>query len=263
MNVAAFGDNCIDFYPKLERYYVTGNVVDFAFNMQKLGIPTSVISVTGNDAYGKEVVSELSRAGIDVSHLRVDAGKTAVCQMELIGNERVHGAYEEGVMENVVFSVEQVSFAGLHSHVHLAFYGHAEAYLPYLKEQGCTVSFDYSDDLGSSLVEETIPYVDYPFFSYEQRDPFIEEYLRDKVNKGAKTAVATFGSKGSLAFDGKHFHEGTVVPAQVINTIGAGDSFIAGFMYGVIQGWEIPRCLLSGARVAAEVVSVFGPWKEN
>jgi fructoselysine 6-kinase len=263
MKVVAFGDNCIDYYPKLNRYYVTGNVVDFAFNMQKLGVPTSVVSVTGNDEYGKRVVEELTRAGLDVSHLRVDRGPTAVCYMELIGKERIHGKYEEGVMQGVTFTPEQVEFAAQHEYVHLAFYGHAEQHLPYLKQNGCMVSFDYSDDLSSDLVKETAAYVDYLFFSYQQRDDFIEEYLREKVARRAKTAVATFGSKGSLAWDGTRFYEGGIVPTQVENTVGAGDSFIAGFMYGVIQGWEMPACLHSGARVASEVVSVFGPWKES
>jgi len=49
MKVAAIGDNCIDLYEKLDRFYATGNAVDFAVNMQKLGIDTAVISTTGND----------------------------------------------------------------------------------------------------------------------------------------------------------------------------------------------------------------------
>ena len=39
MKVAALGDNCVDIYPRLGRYYCTGNVVDFAVHMQRLGIP--------------------------------------------------------------------------------------------------------------------------------------------------------------------------------------------------------------------------------
>ena len=38
MKVAAIGDNCIDLYEKLNKYYATGNAVDFAVNMKKLGI---------------------------------------------------------------------------------------------------------------------------------------------------------------------------------------------------------------------------------
>lgn len=55
MKVAALGDNCIDLYSNLDRYYCTGNAVDFGVHMQRLGIRTSLISVTGNDKYGAQM----------------------------------------------------------------------------------------------------------------------------------------------------------------------------------------------------------------
>lgn len=58
---AAIGDNCIDLYPGLHRYYCTGNAVDFAVHMQRLGIQTSLISVTGNDQYGIQMRKELKK----------------------------------------------------------------------------------------------------------------------------------------------------------------------------------------------------------
>ena len=38
---------------------------------------------------------------------------------------------------------------------------------------------------------------------------------------------------------------------------------MAGFMNGILKGWDIPRCQEQGAAVAAQVVSVFGPWVEE
>jgi fructoselysine 6-kinase len=75
-----------------------------------------------------------------------------------------------------------------------------------------------------------------------------------------KLAVATFGDQGSLAYDGQNFYEGRVYPAKVVNTVGDGDSFIAGFLYGILTGQSIPEALDQGAKVAAQVVSVFEPW---
>lgn len=53
MKVAAIGDNCIDFYERLDKKYPTGNAVDTAVNLHKLGIYTSIISTTGNDENGR------------------------------------------------------------------------------------------------------------------------------------------------------------------------------------------------------------------
>ena len=46
----------------------------------------------------------------------------------------------------------------------------------------------------------------------------------------------------------------------MVNTVGAGDSFIAGFLFGVLLGLPVRDCLAKGAEVAAGVVQVFEPW---
>ena len=72
----------------------------------------------------------------------------------------------------------------------------------------------------------------------------------------------TFGEDGSLAWDGERFYVGGIEKAEVVNTVGAGDSFIAGFLYGILNGKSIDECLKKGAEVAASVVQVFEPWVE-
>ena len=78
-----------------------------------------------------------------------------------------------------------------------------------------------------------------------------------------KIAVATFGDKGSLAWDGEAFCDCGIVETTVVNTVGAGDSFIAGFLYGILNGLPIADCLKKGASVAASVVGVFDPWRKE
>ena len=64
-----------------------------------------------------------------------------------------------------------------------------------------------------------------------------------------------------MAWDGEKFYDCGVVKAEkVVNTIGAGDSFIAGFLFGIVSGWSIDACLHKGAEVASGVVQVFEPW---
>lgn len=261
MKVAAIGDNCIDLYERIGKKYPTGNAVDTGVNLQKLGIPTSIISTTGNDENGRWMLETLQAEGLDISRLKVGDGPTAITYMDMDGLDRVHGDYVEGVLENIVFDEDDVAFACAHDLVHTALWGKAEGVLPAIKAEGVPISFDYADRLTHELVESTLPYVDYGFYSYHQaRDAFIEDFLRDKVARGMTIAVATFGDKGSLAWDGGQFHEFGIFPAKVVNTVGAGDSFIAGFLYGVLTGLPTRECLETGARVAAKVVGVFEPW---
>jgi len=268
MKTAMIGDNCIDVYVRINGAvvncrYPTGNCVDTGVNLQKLGIPTAIISTTGSDPEGKWMIETLMAQGLDVSHLKIGDGATAVTYMDMNGNDRVHGDYIEGVLENIVFDQEDVAFAASHDLVHTALWGKAETVLPAIKAAGCkAISFDYADRLEHPLVERTLPYVDYGFYSYHNgRDAFIEGFLKDKVDRGMKIAVATFGEQGSLAYDGEKFTAFGIFEAEhVVNTVGAGDSFISGFLYGVLNGWGVEECLRKGAQVSAQVVQVFEPW---
>ncbi|MFS0634364.1 fructoselysine 6-kinase [Mesobacillus foraminis] len=259
--MAAIGDNCFDIYPKLKKSYPTGNAVDFAVHLQRLGVPTSLISYTGNDLYGSKMIEAIRKEHIDISHLHVVEGPTALTCMDLSGTERIHGDYIEGVLENMKFSKEDIDFAGGHSLVHTAFWGKAEQDLEKLRSKGAKISFDYATKLDHPMVVTTLPFVDYAFFSYqESKESFDKEYLVEAVGKGPKIAVATFGKEGSFAYDGKRFYEFGSFKARVVNTVGAGDAFIAGFILGILMGRPIEKCLEKGAEIAAKVVEVFEAW---
>ena len=266
---AGIGDNCIDDYVNIGRRYPTGNVVDTGVNMVKLGIPVSIISTTGSDENGRWMIDALTKEGLELSHFKVADGATAITYMTLDENDRVHGEYEEGVLENIVFDDEDIRFAAEHDLVFTAFWGKAENVMGKIRDLGALTAFDYAttdDERLPAMLETTRGAIDYGFFSYKgigrKDDEGPRAFLRDKVeNHGMKVAVATFGEEGSLAFDGARFYECGIYPQpEVVNTVGAGDSFIAGFLAGVLQGKDIPACLDQGARVASEVVGVFEPW---
>ncbi len=260
--IAVIGDNCIDLYPELDRYYETGNVVDTGANMIYLGYDVSIITTIGTDDYSKKIGNFLKEYGFDTSHVTVKKGACAITYMELDGIERIHGEYVEGVLENIKFTDEDVLFASKHDLVHSALWGRAEEKLKEIKALSKTkISFDYADRLEDEIIEKTINSVDYGFFSYSSgRDEFIENYLKDKVDRGMEVAIATFGSKGSLAYDGVKYYEFGIFPAVVVNTVGAGDAFIAGFLSEKLKNSDIEKCLESGARLASKIVSIFEPW---
>ena len=189
IKVAALGDNCIDMYSNLNRYYCTGNAVDFAVHMQRMGIQTSLISVTGNDKYGMEMRKEMEAEGLDLSHFHTIEGETAISYMELINKERTYGDYIEGVMENVKFSKQDIEFAKQHDLVHTAFWGNAQKYLPEIHQAGVEIVFDYATEKDDPLVEETIPYVTYAFFSFEEDGEETRDYLKAIVEKGPKIEI--------------------------------------------------------------------------
>jgi fructoselysine 6-kinase len=78
--------------------------------------------------------------------------------------------------------------------------------------------------------------------------------------KGAGVVIAMLGKYGSLAFDGKQFYTMGAENVPVVNTVGAGDSYIAAFTYGVSLGEDIQQCMLRGKTRATRIIQQFNPY---
>jgi sugar/nucleoside kinase (ribokinase family) len=63
--------------------------------------------------------------------------------------------------------------------------------------------------------------------------------------------AATLGQDGVLAWDGRRLHAEAAYRVPVVDTTGAGDIFHAGFIYGLLQGWELCRQLDFACAAAA------------
>jgi sulfofructose kinase len=73
--------------------------------------------------------------------------------------------------------------------------------------------------------------------------------LRERF--GCRLTAATLGEEGVLAWDEKQFHYAPAFRVQPVDTTGAGDIFHAGFIYGLLQGWPLPRQLDFACAAAA------------
>ena len=68
---------------------------------------------------------------------------------------------------------------------------------------------------------------------------------------GCRLTAATLGHEGVLAWDGSHFHYAAAFRVQSLDTTGAGDIFHAGFIYGLLRDWPLPRQLDFACAAAA------------
>lgn len=106
-------------------------------------------------------------------------------------------------------------------------------------------------------VEELIRNVDYLIVSRDfpsrlsgERD--LADALRSLREKyGCKLTAATLGHDGVLAWDGARLLHRAAYCVNVVDTTGAGDIFHAGFIYGLLQGWELERQLDFACAAAA------------
>ncbi|MBT2293648.1 fructoselysine 6-kinase [Paenibacillus albidus] len=259
MRVAGVGFNCIDIYENLQKSYPTGNSVDFIIHMSRFGMETSMISVVGSDKHGEWLREVLRKEKVDISHLHVEEGDTAIFKMDLNGKDRVHKEKVAGVMESFALTDEDIAFALEHEVIHTNLSGNSIELLPLFRSKGIRVVFDFTTKV-NSIPEFILPHVDYAFFSYDQDDIPILEYMKWAQALGPDIVVVTLGEKGSIAYDGQSFFREGICKVPVVNTVGAGDSFCAGFMYSILRGSSIPDALRKGAETAAMVVAKFEPY---
>ena len=255
------GDNCIDIYQNLKQYYLTGNVVDTAVNMAIAGSPVAIITNIATDKYGQEMLELFKRHGLATDKIRVVEGQTAYTLMQLIEGERIHGDYYEGVLEGIDFASD-LDYAKGFDLVFSAFWGNAESLFLQLAQEDKRplLAFDYADRHSDPKVAQLDGCVDIGIFSWDQDEDAGRKFLQERADKGMKIGVLTFGAEGSLAYDGKDFFRQEAVKVdEVVNTVGAGDSFIAGFLSSYAQGSAIPACLVEGSAMAAKVIQQFAP----
>lgn len=260
MAIAAVGDNCMDVYARQGQAFPGGNAVNVAVYARRLGKKASYTGVVGNDAYGLQMRNALAAKGVDISHLHTLQGSTAITMVDLVNSERVFGEYLEGVLSQFKLSADDLDFLCAHELIHSGIWGMIENDLPTLKNRGALISFDFSNQLTHEIVNQALPFVDYAFFSYSQDDAYIRDYLKQARGRGCGLAIATLGDNGSLAFDGERFTTFGIVPASVVDTMGAGDSFIAGFMCAVLDGASLEACLHAGASCASKTLLYMGAW---
>ena len=106
-------------------------------------------------------------------------------------------------------------------------------------------------------VEHLIAHVDYLIVSRDfpcrlMADSDLKNALRRMRERfGCRLTAATLGEDGVLAWDGRESLHRAAYRVPVKDTTGAGDIFHAGFIYGLLQGWELERQLDFACAAAA------------
>nr|WP_240188528.1 PfkB family carbohydrate kinase [Nakamurella flavida] len=78
---------------------------------------------------------------------------------------------------------------------------------------------------------------------------------------GARTAVVTLGSLGALARQGEVVHRAPARAVTAVDTVGAGDAFVAGYLAEAWAGAGVEQCLATGNAAGAFACTVPGDWE--
>ena len=264
MRLLAVGDNCVDHYVELGRRFPGGNALNVAVYASRLpSVEADYVGVVGTDSLGDFMVNQIQTQGLDTSLLQRKKGETAVTTILVRDGERVFADYREGVQMNAVLPRESLPDISRYDLVHFTIWGYGREHAEWMKEShGVKLSCDFSSQLDDPRTE-MMPILDYSFFSggnlvREGVDP--ERKMRELKERTQGIVVMTLGEHGSLVFDGEELYRGEAPPVEAVDTLGAGDSYIAGFLGARLRGEAIPEAILKGHEAAREICTRLGAW---
>ena len=229
----------------------------FAANAATLGARVSFVGMIGRDSFGDRVRSSLRQRKVDVSHLiEVQEAATGLTAILNYDNDRANVTYPGAMSRMGVKDLDPAVLAqAQHVHVSSVFlqeqlHKDLGAIVRLVKRCGATLSMDVQFDPAETWdfdCADILPFVDV-FMPNEQElmaitgKDSVDEAV-DAVAPYAKVLVVKMGTKGSLLVTPQGR---TLLPAtlneNVVDAIGAGDSFDAGFVTAYVRGKRLEEC---------------------
>ena len=240
-----------------ERVTPGGQVASTVVACQTWGLTTRYVGKLGDDDAARLHAREFERTGVEGQLIHAPGAASA---RSLILVDR-HG--ERTVMcrrdERVVLRPEELNREWIVNARALHVDGHDTAAATiaagWAREAGVPVIADLDEIYpGVDALIEKIDYlvVSRDFPSRLTGEPNLKAALQEiQARYGCLLTAATLGPDGVLAWDGAHFHYAAAYRVPVVDTTGAGDIFHAGFIYGLLQGWELERQLDFSCAAAA------------
>lgn len=237
-----------------------------AHNLSVLGAKVGFITKIGTDAFGKLALRMLQDSGVDVSGVLTskDEQKTGITILLHHGGTR-HILTYPGVMTEMRVDELDTSYLAQSRHFHISsLYLQKSLHqgLPELcrtlKAKGLTLSLDTNDDpenTWSEPLEELLHLVDIFLPNDDEAKRMtgtssVEEAATVLAAKGPIVAIKC-GANGSFVQQGNQRWYAAPRMVQPVDTIGAGDSFNAGFLSAFLAGRSLQACAEQGNVTAA------------
>lgn len=251
-----------------------GQVASAVMACQRWGLRTRYVGKLGDDIAARIHQEEFARAGVETQIITVAgcASQQAVILVDSQGERTVLwrrdqqlGLRPEELNREWIVNARALHVDGYDTAAATVAAGWARA-------AGIPVIADLDDTY--SGVEALLEKIDYAIVSRDVPARLLgEEDLEKSLplmqrRYGCTLTAATLGQDGVLAWDGKRFYYASAYQVAPVDTTGAGDTFHAGFIYGLLQDWPLSRrldfacaaaalnCMGVGARGGIQAVEV-------
>ena len=241
--IIAIGDNVCDKYLSRGTMYPGGQCVNTCVYTTMNGMDCAYLGKYGTDEVADCVHNTLVKIGIDDSHCRTFEGENGFALVTLNNSDRVFlGSNKGGIAKENPFNFTdedyryikdfQLIYTNLNSYI--------ENDLENLKETGVPIAFDFSTRWTDEYLIEVCPYVTIAILScahLNEKDR--EREMRKVQGNGVKIVLGTVGEEGSyVLYKNKTYYAKAVQAENVIDTMGAGDSYFSAFLCSLLESSE-------------------------
>ncbi len=229
----------------------------FACGAARLGLKVAFLGKVGNDMFGKLVMNELKKRHVATEWIVTSASeKTGLTVILNRDADRAILTYPGTIATTQLDDLDKTILEKAR-HLHLGGYyllnrlqRNVQTLFKQAHTLGLTVSLDTNYDPSEkweSGIANSLKYVD--IFLPNER-----ELLAITKERALPAAVASLsrilpvlavkmGGKGAAVYTRDGHFKGKSIKTKVIDTVGAGDSFDAGFLYGYLHHWGLQRCV--------------------
>jgi sugar/nucleoside kinase (ribokinase family) len=237
-----------------------------AHNLAALGSHVGFQSRIGDDPLGQIALERLQQGGVDTSNVRCVPGATTTGLTVILHHDAWRNILTyAGTISELTWDDLDLDYLADSRHFHFSSYYLQRALRPrvselfqHLKARGLTISLDTNDDPDDRWeggLRELLRHVD--VFLPNEREACkaagtddLEAAIRG-LSGLVPLLVVKLGRKGALAQRGAERILGPSQEVVPVDTVGAGDSFDAGFLHEYVRGADLLKCLASGNRAGA------------
>jgi fructoselysine 6-kinase len=241
--IIAVGDNVCDKYLSRGKMYPGGQCVNTCVYAKLNGARTAYLGKYGSDQVAECVRDTLKQIGIDDSRCRCHEGENGFALVTLKGNDRVFlGSNKGGIAREYGYDFTEEDFAYIRNFdlIYTNLNSYIEDDLKSLKETGVAIAYDFSTRWTDEYLEKVCPYVTVAILSCahltrEER----EQEMRKVQSYGVQVVLGTVGEDGSyVLYKDSFLYVPAVHADDVIDTMGAGDSYFAAFLCSLLETSE-------------------------
>lgn len=229
-----------------------------AHNLAALGSCVGFVTKVGEDPFGALATERLRERDVDLTRI-AHGTKSGVTVILPHGSDR-HILTYPGTISELRFEDLDLDYLASARHFHMSSLFLQRELMPRvpelfrrMKSAGLTTSLDTNDDpedRWAGILEDILPHVDLLLPNEREairisRADDLESAL-SRLSQKVETLVVKLGADGAIAIrDGRRI-SAPAVPVTVIDPVGAGDSFVAGFLHQFLRAADLATCLSYG-----------------